>query len=127
METLKKYWWVILIIVIVIIVIIVYLKKKSVASGQPPKPPISVLPLTIVSAGYGASACTYKDVSSILAKLIKNNSIQVLKGSDSQFMNTLFGGDPCPGVHKQLQVVYTLGNDKYNYNIQDDQSILINI
>lgn len=124
-EKYKNYIIAAIVIVVIVVVIYIYRYYQN-YSGQPSKPPVSNEPLTIISAGYGASSCKFQDVTTRLAQQIVNNSIVVLKGSDGQFMNKLFGIDPCPNVHKILDVVYTLGNTQYRYTIPDTESIIIN-
>lgn len=61
----------------------------------------------IVKATYGAGT-TQKDVTETLQKLAAGLPLILLPGDN---YNNAFGGDPAPGVNKQLKVQYKL-NDK---------------
>lgn len=145
MEKAKKYWWVILLVILILIGIYLYMKNKQpLQNKQPPKPPVTNDTLSIVSARYGCTGCNsfatpynatggvntpYNnsiDVAGILSGQIINNGISIKRDLSGQFMNVLFGQDPCPNCKKTLTVQYKLGVQSYVYVITDDQDIIIN-
>ena len=70
-----------------------------------PAKPAPSAPIKILKAVYG-SAETSKDVTAIVAGLVKNNTLIVAAE------NGTFGGDPCFGKKKDLVVDYELGGKR---------------
>lgn len=122
----KKFWIIVFVVVIIIAIAIYYYRKRT-----PAVPAKSSEKLVIVSAEYVCPGTAYtngiiKDVTSILASKIANNSIYI----PSPNMDQMFGAIPCgcPDhcTHKFLRVKYRLGNNNLAAQFQDDQTIIIN-
>lgn len=75
----------------------------------------------IIKAEYGAGT-TFKDVTSILQKHVRDFPLIVLPSSS---YNSAFGGDPAPSVVKQLKVQYRLDGRAGEATFAENATILL--
>ncbi|HAK95950.1 MAG TPA: PBS lyase, partial [Planctomycetes bacterium] len=75
----------------------------------------------IVKAEYGAGA-TFKDVTAALARHARGFPLIVLP---SPSYNASFGGDPVPGVVKQLKIKYRIDGKEGEVSLQEDAPVLL--
>jgi HEAT repeat protein len=75
--------------------------------------------IEIVKAEYGAGT-NVKDVTTILRKHVHDFPVIVLP---SPSYNATFGGDPAPGMVKQLKVVYRMAGKPGEVSFQENASI----
>jgi len=89
-----------------------YPEKKTPANSTAPAA------LKIIKAVYGADGAG-KDVTSILAGMVKNNSLAVAAA------NGTFGGDPAYGKAKKLSVEYELGGKHLTKTVEENGTLSI--
>jgi hypothetical protein len=77
--------------------------------------------IEIIKAEYGAGT-TFKDVTGILRRHVRDLPLVVLPASS---YNSAFGGDPVPGVVKQLKVQYRLNGKAGEAVFPENASILL--
>jgi HEAT repeat protein len=77
--------------------------------------------LEIVKAQYGAGA-TQKDVTAVLRKRANNTPVITLVSGS---YNTSFGGDPSPGVVKQLSVEYRMNGKDGKASFPENALIIL--
>ncbi len=77
--------------------------------------------LEIVKAEYGAGA-KFKDVTAIVRRYAGNLPLIVIKSSS---FNRAFGGDPAPGVPKQLKIQYRIDGRPGEASFAEDAAILL--
>ena len=77
--------------------------------------------IEIVKAEYGAGAKT-KDVTTIQRKHVHDFPVIILP---SPSYNATFGGDPAPGVVKQLKVQYRMDGKPGEASFSEDASIVL--
>jgi HEAT repeat protein len=82
-----------------------------IAAAPQQRPPV----LVIKSARYGAGD-RWVDVTEALRAAVRNNSLQV------EASNSL-AGDPAPGVVKELQIVYSLGDQEFSLRVKEGEMI----
>jgi len=75
----------------------------------------------IVKAQYGAGA-TQKDVTAVLRKLASNTPVITLVSGS---YNSSFGGDPSPGVVKQLKVEYRINGKDGKASFAENALIIL--
>ena len=81
---------------------------------------IGPLKIEIIKAEYGAGA-KVKDVTEAVRKNVGKLPLVVLPAS----YNASFGGDPAPGVPKQLKVKYKINNETGEASFQENEAILL--
>jgi hypothetical protein len=77
--------------------------------------------LEIVKAEYGAGAAM-KDVTEVVKKQASNVPLIALNARD---YNSSFGGDPAPGVVKQLKIQYRINNKSGEATFAENAMILL--
>jgi hypothetical protein len=77
--------------------------------------------IEIVKAEYGAGT-NVKDVTTILRKHVHDFPVIVLP---SPSYNATFGGDPAPGVVKQLKVHYRMAGKPGEVSLPENATILL--
>jgi hypothetical protein len=77
--------------------------------------------IEIVKAEYGAGAQA-KDVTTILRKHVRDFPVIILP---SPSYNATFGGDPAPGVVKQLKIQYRMAGKPGEASFTEDASIVL--
>lgn len=77
--------------------------------------------IEIVKAEYGAGN-NFKDVTTILRKHVHDFPVIILP---SPSYNATFGGDPAPGVVKQLKVQYRMADKPGEASFPEDASIVL--
>ncbi len=77
--------------------------------------------IEIVKAEYGAGT-NVKDVTTILRKHVHDFPVIILPSPN---YNTAFGGDPAPGVVKQLKVQYRMDGKPGEASFSEDASIVL--
>ncbi|HIE95699.1 MAG TPA: PBS lyase [Fuerstia sp.] len=77
--------------------------------------------LEIVKAQYGAGS-TQKDVTAVLRKQARNTPVITLVSGS---YNTSFGGDPSPGVVKQLSVEYRINGKDGKVSFPENALIIL--
>ena len=73
--------------------------------------------LTIISASYGKDS-KFVDITEKLNSLISENGIHVIA-------NNQIAGDPCPGVVKELKLVYSVGKDIETIIIVEGEELIL--
>ena len=89
------------------------LQKLLAQSGR------GLVKIEIIKAEYGAGTAV-KDVTTILRKHVHDFPVIILP---SPSYNATFGGDPAPGVVKQLRVQYRMGGKAGEVSFQENASI----
>lgn len=89
------------------------LQKLLAQSGR------GLVKIEIIKAEYGAGTAV-KDVTTILRKHVHDFPVIILP---SPSYNATFGGDPAPGVVKQLKVQYRMGGKAGEVSFQENASI----
>jgi HEAT repeat protein len=79
--------------------------------------------LEIIKAGYGAGAKT-KDVTAILRKYARSYRIIFLPSAS---YNESFGGDPAPGIVKQLMIQYRIDGKEEKVSLNANATIVLPI
>ena len=77
--------------------------------------------IEIVKAEYGAGT-NVKDVTTILRKHVRNFPVVILP---SPSYNATFGGDPAPGVVKQLKVQYRMAGKPGEVSLTENATIML--
>jgi hypothetical protein len=77
----------------------------------------------IVKAEYGAGS-TFKDVTQILRKHVRDFPLIVLPSSS---YNSSLGGDPLPGVVKQLKVQYRIDGKPGEATFTENATIMLRV
>ena len=75
----------------------------------------------IIKAEYGAGA-NVKDVTTMLRKHVRDWPLIVLPSSS---YNGVFGGDPAPGIVKQLKVQYRMNGKAGEASFQENATIML--
>jgi len=81
----------------------------------------TVVKIEIVKAEYGAGT-NFKDVTTILRKHVHDFPVIVLP---SPSYNSTFGGDPAPGIVKQLKVQYRMDGKPGEASFTENASIVL--
>jgi hypothetical protein len=79
--------------------------------------------IEIVKAEYGAGN-TVKDVTTILRKHVHNFPVVILPSPN---YNATFGGDPAPGVVKQLKIQYRLDDKPGEVSLPENATIVLTV
>ena len=79
--------------------------------------------IEIVKAEYGAGN-TVKDVTTILRKHVHNFPVIILPSPN---YNATFGGDPAPGVVKQLKIQYCLDDKPGEVSLPENATIVLTV
>ena len=82
---------------------------------------IGPLKIEIIKAEYGAGT-TFKDVTEAVRKSVRNLPLVVLPAST---YNASFGGDPVPGIPKQLKVKYKINDETGEASFQENDAVLL--
>jgi len=82
---------------------------------------IGPLKIEIIKAEYGAGT-TFKDVTEAVRKSVRNLPLVVLPAST---YNASFGGDPAPGIRKQLKVKYKINDETGEALFQENDAVLL--
>ena len=77
--------------------------------------------LKIIKAEYGAGN-KFKDVTDVVRQHAGSVPLIVLPSSA---YNSAFGGDPTPGVPKQLKIQYQVGDKKAEVSLSENSPILL--
>jgi HEAT repeat protein len=77
--------------------------------------------IEIVKAEYGAGT-SFKDVTTILRKHVRDFPVVILP---SPSYNATFGGDPAPGVVKQLKVQYRMAGKPGEVSLVENATIVL--
>ena len=77
--------------------------------------------ITIKKAQYGAGE-QWKDVTQVVQKQVRDLPLIVLPSSS---YNAAFGGDPAPGVVKQLKIDYELDGKPGQATFRENDAILL--
>jgi len=77
--------------------------------------------IEIVKAEYGAGT-NVKDVTTILRKHVRNFPVIILP---SPSYNATFGGDPAPGVVKQLKIQYRMAGKPGEVSLTENATIML--
>lgn len=83
----------------------------------------STVEIEIVKAEYGAGD-NVKDVTTILRKHVRNFPVVILP---SPSYNATFGGDPAPGVVKQLRIQYRMAGKPSEVTLTENATIVLPI
>ena len=90
--------------------------KKALADGG-----LDPVTVEIVKAEYGVNGKS-KDVTAVLRKSVGALPIVVLP---SPAYNSAFGGDPAPGVPKQLRIVYKIDNRQGEVSLPENAAVIL--
>lgn len=82
---------------------------------------LDTIKLEILKAEYGAGT-TMKDVTEVVKKQASNVPLIALNAGD---YNTSFGGDPAPGLVKQLKIQYRINNKAGEATFAENAMILL--
>lgn len=82
---------------------------------------LDTINLEIIKAEYGAGAAM-KDVTEVVKKQASNVPLIALNAGD---YNSSFGGDPAPGVVKQLKIQYRINNKSGEATFAENAMILL--
>ena len=77
--------------------------------------------LEIIKAEYGAGAQT-KDVTAILRRHAKNYRVVFLPVAT---YNESFGGDPVPGISKQLKIKYRIDGKDGEVSLNENATVVL--
>ena len=77
--------------------------------------------IEIIKAEYGTGT-KWKDVSAILCRHVRDFPLIALPSSS---YDSAFGGDPVPGVVKQLKVQYRMNGKEGEASFQENATIML--